>query len=104
RRHVDQETTGERDVAGDAGALLPYGLFGNLDQNFLAFLQQVADQRNIRLLITPGPATSTTATTAATALRPAIVSRTRRALRIPSGSGRGANFSPRFGHSNSTTL
>ena len=43
RRHVDQEASRQRDVAGDARALLADGLLGNLDQNLLAFLQQVAD-------------------------------------------------------------
>ncbi len=45
RRHVDQEAARQRDVAGDARALLADGLLGNLDQDFLAFLQQIGDQR-----------------------------------------------------------
>ena len=37
RRHVDQETSGQRDVAGDARAFLADWLFGNLHQDFLTF-------------------------------------------------------------------
>src|SRR5579875_229375 len=47
RGHKDQEPSGQRDVAGDASALLGNRLFGNLDQNFLAGLQQVGDHRQV---------------------------------------------------------
>ena len=47
RRHVDQEAARQRDVAGDARAFLADRLLGNLDQDFLAFLQQVADGRHL---------------------------------------------------------
>ena len=42
RGHEDQEPAGQRDVAGDARALLGDGLLGNLHQDLLARLQQVA--------------------------------------------------------------
>ena len=41
--HEDQEAAGERDVRGDARALLGDGLLGDLDEDLLAGLQQVAD-------------------------------------------------------------
>ena len=41
--HEDQEAAGERDVRGDARALLGDGLLGDLDENLLAGLEQVAD-------------------------------------------------------------
>ncbi len=43
RRHVHQEAAGQRDVRSDARALLPERLLGNLDDDLLPFLQQVAD-------------------------------------------------------------
>ena len=43
RRHEDQEAAGESDVRGDARALLGDGLLGDLDQNLLAGLEQIAD-------------------------------------------------------------
>ncbi len=46
-RHEDQEASGQSDVAGDARALLGDGLLGDLDQNLLARLQQVADDGQI---------------------------------------------------------
>ena len=49
RRHVNQEASGQRDVAGDARALLADGLLGNLDQDLLPFLQQVGDERLITI-------------------------------------------------------
>ena len=45
-RHVNQETSGQGDVAGDARALLADRFLGNLNQNLLAFFQQIADQGN----------------------------------------------------------
>ncbi len=42
-RHEDEEAAGERDVAGDARALLGDGLLGDLHEDFLARLEQVAD-------------------------------------------------------------
>ena len=54
RRHVNQETPRQRDVAGDARALLAQRLLGDLDDDFLALLQHVRDQlRAARLLRTP---------------------------------------------------
>src|SRR6185437_309042 len=44
RRHVDQETAGKREVAGDARPLLADGLLGDLDQNLLAGAEQITDQ------------------------------------------------------------
>src|ERR1700693_4049395 len=88
-------------MAGDACALLADGLLGDLDQDFLTFLEQVGDQRNIALLVAAGAA-STTATTATAALRPAIVSRTRRALGVASGPSWRTNFGAGFRHSRAT--
>src|ERR1019366_1742693 len=42
-RHEDQEAAGKRNVRGDARALLGDGLFGDLDENFLSWLEQIAD-------------------------------------------------------------
>ena len=47
RRHEDQKASGQRDVAGDARALLGDRLLGDLNQDFLAWLQQVTDDRQI---------------------------------------------------------
>ena len=46
RRHEDQETARQRDVAGDARAFLADRLLGDLHQNFLAFFQQISDLRD----------------------------------------------------------
>ena len=51
RRHVDQETARQRDVAGDARALLADRLLGDLYQDLLAFFQQVGDQRTCSRLV-----------------------------------------------------
>ena len=42
-RHVDQEAAGQGDVRSDARALLTQRLLGNLNDNLLAFLQQIGD-------------------------------------------------------------
>ena len=90
RRHVDQEAAGQGDVAGDAGALFADGFFGDLNQNFLTFFEQVGDQRNILLFVA---AEASSASTAASALTDAVVeSRTRRALGVGRGTGRSADF------------
>ena len=47
RGHVDQEASGQRDVAGNAGALLADGFFCDLNQNFLTFFEQFGDQRHV---------------------------------------------------------
>src|ERR1017187_297144 len=80
--HEDEEASGQSDVAGDAGALFGDGLFGDLDQDFLARLQKITDDGQVRslrgaarrttavaLTLTTGPATSTTAAAPAIALR-----------------------------------
>jgi hypothetical protein len=61
--HENQKPSGERDVASDTGALLPNGLFGNLNQDFLAFFQEFADLRDYLILATA----KTTAWTASSA-------------------------------------
>src|SRR5665213_618657 len=48
RRHEDQEAARKRDVRRDARALLGNGLLGNLNENLLAGLQQVADGGKVR--------------------------------------------------------
>ena len=66
RGHEDQEAAGQRDVAGDARTFAGDGLLGNLDQNFLPLLQQLADDGQVRglhagttaTLTAPGLATS----------------------------------------------
>ncbi len=85
-------------MAGDARAFFADGLLRNLDQDFLAFLEQVGDQGKILLLVTARPASTTTTAAAAAALGPAIVSRTRRALGVTRGPRRSANFGAGFGH------
>ena len=45
--HEDQEAAGQRDVGGDARALLGDGLLGDLDQDLLAGLEQVADDGQV---------------------------------------------------------
>src|SRR5207247_1596556 len=44
RGHVDQETAGQSDVAGDPGALLAEGLLGDLDDDVLAGLQHFGNE------------------------------------------------------------
>ncbi len=46
-RHEDQEAAGQRDVAGDARALLGDGLLRDLYQDLLPLLQQVADDGQV---------------------------------------------------------
>src|ERR1035437_1086912 len=45
--HEDQEPSRQGDVRGDAGTLLGDGLLGNLDQNLLPGLEQVADDGQV---------------------------------------------------------
>ena len=45
--HEDQEAAGQGDVRGDARALLGDGLLGDLNENLLARLQQIADDRQV---------------------------------------------------------
>src|SRR5207253_7993877 len=47
RRHVDEEASRQRDMTGDARAFLADWLFGDLYQDFLAFLQQIGDQGQV---------------------------------------------------------
>src|SRR5262245_28853499 len=44
RRHVNQVTPRQRDVGGNAGALLSKRLFGDLNQNFLSFPKQFGNR------------------------------------------------------------
>src|SRR5437868_15026259 len=44
-RHVHEEASRQRDVAGDARALFADGLLRDLNENFLTFFQQVGDLR-----------------------------------------------------------
>ena len=44
RRHVDHVAAGQRDVRGDARALLAQRLLGDLNDDLLAFFEQVADR------------------------------------------------------------
>jgi hypothetical protein len=72
RRHVDAVAAGEGDVAGDAGALLGDGLFGDLDQDFLAGLEQVGDRRERGTFGTVAVAEGGTGATVTTAISAAI--------------------------------
>ena len=96
-RHVDQETSRQRDVARDACALLANGFLGDLDQNLLPFLEKVGDQRYRSRLAAPEAASPTAAASAIATLSlvaRAAVSRAGplRALRIASGRSRSSNF------------
>ena len=51
-------------MAGDARALLPDGLLGNLDQYLLPFFQQVGDERLLLVGVRPGANVVATSTTA----------------------------------------
>ena len=57
--HEDQKASGEGDVRGDAGALLGDGLLGDLNEDLLAGLEQIADDGQVRGL--GGAARGTTA-------------------------------------------
>ena len=46
RRHVDHVASRQRDVRGDARALLAQRLLGDLNDDLLAFLQQIGDGRH----------------------------------------------------------
>src|SRR5258708_16709568 len=87
--HVNQKPARQRDVAGDARAFLGDGLFGNLDQNFLAFFQQITYDRLLpwsKLSWTPAHAPSRTAVLAV----PAPVG----ALLVSGGAGRSPPLPP----------
>src|SRR5580704_7147226 len=88
RGQIHQKASRKSNVAGDARAFFPDWLLGDLHQNFLTFLEQVADLRDIVGFV----ATEAASTTAA-ALAPPIEGRTLRPLRIGCGCGR----SPYFG-------
>ena len=49
RRHVDHEAAGQGDVRSDARALLAQRLLGDLNDDLLAFFQQVGDGRSAAL-------------------------------------------------------
>ena len=48
RRHEDEEASWQGNVAGDTCTLAGNRLFGDLDQDFLPLLEQLADDRQIR--------------------------------------------------------
>ena len=89
RGHVDQEAAGQCDVAGYAGALLPDGFLGNLNQNFLSFFKEFGDQGNIlRLVAAKAPAASAAASTLAAAVERGTCS----ALGVSGSCRRGTHF------------
>src|SRR3984885_4424568 len=94
RGHVDQETTRQRDVAGNARAFLADRFFRDLHQNFLAFLEQVADQRNRGIFAATETAAASPAALTIARATPAVLSRARAlgALRITSPPRRSTNF------------
>ena len=80
RRHVDEETSGERDVTGDTRALFADRLLGNLHQDFLTFFQEIADLRN--LLIVAAAEAAWAATTTSTLAAAAVEAGTAGTLRV----------------------
>src|ERR1019366_8567462 len=83
RGHVHQEAARQGDVRGDARALLPQRLLGDLHDDFLPFLEQIADGRQRDLVaarVRPG-------------LRPAL----RPAVRPAVGPAVGTAFGPLYG-------
>ena len=89
RRHVDEEAAGKRDVAGDARAFLAERLFGDLDDDFLALLQQVGNQlraarrRAVAMAMASGAmlrAAATVGTSAAIVTATAVASSARRGM------------------------
>src|SRR5579862_9363104 len=98
-RHVNQEASGKGDVTGDASALLGDGFFGNLDQNFLAFLEKVGNLGKLMRFL-PAEAASATAATLTTA----IVSRSKGALSVTGGAGGSADFGVRIDRAVATSL
>ena len=75
-------------MGGDARALLADRLLGNLDQDLLAFLQQVADLRNLLVITTPETAAAATvaSSTEITAALKSLALGTLRVSRSCSGS------------------
>src|SRR5579864_2090375 len=96
RRHVDQEAPRQRDVAGDARAFLADGFLGDLHQDLLAFLEQVADERDRRILAATETATASTAALAVAGATLAIAviagARALGALRVTCSPRRSTNF------------
>src|SRR6185437_9897211 len=66
-RHVYQKPSRQSDVAGNARAFFADWLFRDLHQNFLAFFQQVADERQM-LRFTARETSSSSASAATVAL------------------------------------
>ena len=93
RRHVHQEPARQRDVAGDARALLGDWLLGDLDQDFLPFLQQVGDQRQrtVRMRANVVAASSAAAAAIVAAIETLALGL---ALLVSGRRSRGAQFSP----------
>src|ERR1019366_6678030 len=79
RRHVHQEAAGQGDVRGDARALLPQRLLGDLHDDLLPFLEQIADGRQRDLV--------------AARIRPGL----RPAFRPAFGTALGPAFGPLYG-------
>src|SRR6202171_6850463 len=71
RRHEYQEASRQRDVTGDARALFPDRLLGNLDQHFLPFFEQFADLRH-HLVLATAEAPSTAPSAAPVNIRGAV--------------------------------
>src|SRR5260221_4822660 len=62
RRHVNQKAARQGDVRSDARAFLGDWLFGDLDQNLLAFFQEIGNRGSLPALVPGGTAAATTAT------------------------------------------
>src|SRR5438105_546475 len=64
RWHIDEETPGQGDMAGNACALLGDRFLRDLDKNFLTFFQEIADSR-LRFSLDVAASTHRPAATAA---------------------------------------
>src|SRR5205814_6128090 len=93
-RHVDEKASGQRDVTGDARALLADRFLGDLNQDFLSFFQQIADQGYVGVFATRGSATTSAGAEAASTAASAtsIELRTRGALGVACGCCGSADF------------
>src|SRR6185437_1824495 len=93
-RHVNQKTSRQRDVAGDASAFFTDGFLGDLYKNFLAFLQKISDLRQVlRLLTAEAPTSPSARAPKPSATRAVTVScRTSSALGVSGCCCRSSNF------------
>ena len=94
-RHEYQKASRQRDVAGDARALLADRFLGNLDQNFLPFFQQFADLRDDLILAaaeTPALPAASSAAPLTVGIAAALKTAALRALQQPCLGRRSPHF------------